>query len=136
MNRVGHWPGPCRRTFRCNPFFVGEVLRHLAESRRHRRAGRGPWVSDLDPTDVGILSEGIREVVGRRLTRLGPEVERILSTAAVIDCVAVALAHFLPVSPRHRGDLRADLRLGDHECLAVLLLNLMAMSRVTSTCCF
>ena len=65
-----------------NPFFVGEILRHLAESGAIVERD-GAWVSDLDPTDVGI-PEGIREVVGRRLTRLGPEVERILSTAAVV----------------------------------------------------
>ena len=65
-----------------NPFFVGEVLRHLAESGAIVERD-GAWTSDLDPADVGI-PEGIREVVGRRLTRLGPEVERILSTAAVV----------------------------------------------------
>ena len=65
-----------------NPFFVGEVLRHLAESGAIVERD-GAWTSDLNPADVGI-PEGIREVVGRRLTRLGPEVERILSTAAVV----------------------------------------------------
>ena len=65
-----------------NPFFVGEVLRHLAESGAIVERD-GAWTSDLDPADVGI-PEGIREVVGRRLTRLGPDVERILSTAAVV----------------------------------------------------
>ena len=65
-----------------NPFFVGEVLRHLAESGAIVERD-GAWTSDLGPGDVGI-PEGIREVVGRRLTRLRAHVERILSTAAVV----------------------------------------------------
>ena len=51
-----------------NPFFVGEVLRHLAESGAIvQRDGR--WTTDLTLEAIGI-PEGIREVVGRRLSRL------------------------------------------------------------------
>ncbi len=65
-----------------NPFFLGEVLRHLAETGAlYERDGR--WVSDLRPEDAG-LPEGIREVVGRRLSRLGDDVETVLRSAAVI----------------------------------------------------
>jgi class 3 adenylate cyclase/tetratricopeptide (TPR) repeat protein len=65
-----------------NPFFLGEVLRHLAETGAlYERNGR--WVSDLRPEDAGI-PEGIREVVGRRLSRLGDDVEAVLRSAAVI----------------------------------------------------
>jgi tetratricopeptide (TPR) repeat protein len=65
-----------------NPFFLGEVLRHLAETGAlYERDGR--WVSDLRPEEAGI-PEGIREVVGRRLSRLGDDVEIVLRSAAVI----------------------------------------------------
>ncbi len=65
-----------------NPFFLGEVLRHLSETGAlYERDGR--WVSDLSPEDAGI-PEGIREVVGRRLSRLGGDVEGVLRSAAVI----------------------------------------------------
>ena len=57
-----------------NPFFVGEVLRHLAESGAIvQRDGR--WTSDNTLDEVGI-PEGIREVVGRRLSRLSDAVNR------------------------------------------------------------
>jgi class 3 adenylate cyclase len=65
-----------------NPFFLGEVLRHLTETGAlYERDGR--WVSDLSPEEAGI-PEGIREVVGRRLSRLGDDVEAVLRSAAVI----------------------------------------------------
>ncbi len=65
-----------------NPFFVGEVLRHLAETGALvERDGR--WTSDVRPEEAGI-PEGIREVVGRRLSRLGDSVEQVLRAAAVI----------------------------------------------------
>ncbi len=65
-----------------NPFFVGEVLRHLAETGALvERNGR--WTSDIRPEEAGI-PEGIREVVGRRLSRLGDSVEQVLRAAAVI----------------------------------------------------
>ncbi len=65
-----------------NPFFLGEVLRHLAETGAlYERDGR--WVSDHRPEEAGI-PEGIREVVGRRLSRLGDDVEQVLRAAAVI----------------------------------------------------
>lgn len=65
-----------------NPFFLGEVLRHLTETGAlYERDGR--WVSDLGPDEAGI-PEGIREVVGRRLSRLGTDVEGVLRSAAVI----------------------------------------------------
>ena len=65
-----------------NPFFVGEVLRHLAETGALVERG-GRWTSDVRPEEAGI-PEGIREVVGRRLSRLGDSVEQVLRAAAVI----------------------------------------------------
>ena len=65
-----------------NPFFVGEVLRHLAESGAIvQREGR--WTSDRTLAEAG-LPEGIREVVGRRLSRLSEAANRALAIAAVI----------------------------------------------------
>lgn len=65
-----------------NPFFVGEVLRHLAESGAIvQRDGR--WTSDRTLEEVGI-PEGIREVVGRRLSRLSDSANRALAFGAVI----------------------------------------------------
>jgi class 3 adenylate cyclase/tetratricopeptide (TPR) repeat protein len=65
-----------------NPFFIGEVLRHLAESGAIvRREGR--WTSDLDAEQLG-LDEGLREVIGRRLSRLSDDANQILAAASVI----------------------------------------------------
>ena len=65
-----------------NPFFVGEVLRHLAESGTIvQRDGR--WTSDTTLEEAGI-PEGIREVVGRRLSLLSDPTNRALAIAAVI----------------------------------------------------
>lgn len=65
-----------------NPFFIGEMLLHLAESGLivHRE---GRWESDFTLAEVGI-PEGIREVVGRRLSRLSEAANTALSIGAVI----------------------------------------------------
>lgn len=65
-----------------NPFFLGEMIRHLSESGLIvQRDGR--WVSDFTLADVGI-PEGIRDVVGRRLSRLSDAANEALTIAAVI----------------------------------------------------
>ena len=65
-----------------NPFFIGEVLLHLVESGALvQRDGR--WASDLSLAEVG-LPEGVREVIGRRLSRLSERANEVLSVAAVI----------------------------------------------------
>ena len=65
-----------------NPFFVGELLRHLAETgatyRRH-----GPWSYYADGNDLGV-PEGVQEVVARRLRRLSDAAGRVILWAAVI----------------------------------------------------
>ncbi len=66
-----------------NPFFVGEILRHLAESGAIYES-EGRWVSDAESVaDMGV-PQGIREVVGRRLDALTEEANLALRTAAVI----------------------------------------------------
>ena len=64
-----------------NPFFVGEVLRHLVESGAVRRVD-GLWHVP-DAVDVDI-PEGVRDVVGRRVSRLSPQANAVLSVAAVV----------------------------------------------------
>lgn len=62
-----------------NPFFVTEMLRHLKETQTiDKVSGRTTDVADLG------LSEGIREVIGRRLSRLSNACNRMLSVAAII----------------------------------------------------
>ena len=56
-----------------NPFFVVQVLHHLSESGR-------PF------TEIGI-PEGIREVIGHRLSRLPDATNRVLAVAAVVGPV-------------------------------------------------
>ncbi len=66
-----------------NPFFIHELVRHLIETRRlAQREGR--WTSDVGAiTELGI-PEGVRDVVGQRLTRRSAECLRVLTAAAVI----------------------------------------------------
>ena len=58
-----------------NPFFVGEILRGLSESGALvLRRGRGRWSIDRS---AGIaLPESVREVIERRVERLGEEAPR------------------------------------------------------------
>ncbi len=65
-----------------NPFFVGEVLRDLIENGTLIERG-GQWTSEMHVEEAGI-PDGVREVVGQRLNRLGDVVERVLRSAAVI----------------------------------------------------
>jgi len=58
-----------------NPFFVGEVVRLLASEGRLIAGGTA---ADLQ------IPQGVREVVGRRLDRLGEETNQVLRVAAVI----------------------------------------------------
>ena len=62
-----------------NPFFVREVLRHLNEA--------GALVGGALPAELSLarlgVPEGVREVIWRRLSRLGEETGRLLQVAAV-----------------------------------------------------
>jgi class 3 adenylate cyclase/tetratricopeptide (TPR) repeat protein len=66
-----------------NPFFAGEVLRHLTESGALEQGEGGRWRLVGNLTELG-LPQSVREVVGRRVERLGPEARTALSAAAVI----------------------------------------------------
>jgi class 3 adenylate cyclase len=65
-----------------NPFFVREVLRHLAETGAVERE-EGGWTTRLPVDQLGI-PEGVRDVVGRRLARLSGDTNQTLRVAAVV----------------------------------------------------
>lgn len=65
-----------------NPFFVGQLLAHIAETGAvYRRAGR--WSFYADPEGLTV-PEGVREVVARRLHRLSGAATSALTLAAVM----------------------------------------------------
>jgi tetratricopeptide (TPR) repeat protein len=72
-----------RRETAGNPFFLVEVIRHLAETGAFSQDEAGRWGLSGDLEDVGLPSS-VREVVANRVARLGEETERALSLAAVI----------------------------------------------------
>jgi class 3 adenylate cyclase len=65
-----------------NPFFVREVIRHLEETGHIDRTA-GSWRFAGGLRALGI-PEGVREVVGRRLSRFDDSLNAVLRTAAVI----------------------------------------------------
>ena len=66
-----------------NPFFVGELLRHLAETNVITQDTDGRW-SLVGSLRDHALPVSVREVIGERVARLGAEAERVLSLAAVV----------------------------------------------------
>jgi len=66
-----------------NPFFLSEVLRHLAETGAISQDATGRWTAD-DALERNALPDSVREVIGARVGRLGSDAERVLSIAAVI----------------------------------------------------
>jgi class 3 adenylate cyclase len=66
-----------------NPFFTGEVLRHLTESGAIVQEDGGRWRLTGDLAELG-LPQSVREVIGRRVERLGSDARTALSAAAVI----------------------------------------------------
>ena len=71
-----------RRETEGNPFFIGEVIRHLGETGVFFQEGER-WKYRGTIEALGI-PEGVREVIGRRLGRLSEATNRILSLGAVI----------------------------------------------------
>ena len=72
-----------RRETAGNPFFLVEVLRHLAETGAFAQDADGRWVLSDDLDDLGLPSS-VREVVAHRVARLGEPTEKALALAAVI----------------------------------------------------
>lgn len=66
-----------------SPLFVRETLRHLEEVGAVARDDRGGWLPRRRVDALGI-PEGVKEVLGRRLSRLSETANDVLRTAAVI----------------------------------------------------
>ena len=68
-----------------NPFFVREVLSHLVEEGRLFRDENGRWTAGgiTDISELGI-PEGVREVIGRRLSRLSEGCNRMLTLVSTM----------------------------------------------------
>ena len=83
-----------------NPFFATELLQHLKETGAIARVG-GMMGRTIEIADLG-LSEGIKEVIGQRLSRLSEACNRVLSVAAIIgrefDATLLEAIADLPVS--------------------------------------
>jgi DNA-binding SARP family transcriptional activator/tetratricopeptide (TPR) repeat protein len=69
---------------RGNPFFVEELTRHLQDEDAVNEKGR--WISEIPIEEYGI-PEGLRDVIGRRIARLGDDAMALLKVAAVIGPV-------------------------------------------------
>jgi class 3 adenylate cyclase len=65
-----------------NAYFVTEVTRHLTETGAFELVD-GRWVLRAAPDQLGI-PDGVRDVVGRRVSRLSADTNRVLVAAAVI----------------------------------------------------
>jgi len=66
-----------------NPFFIKEVLQHLVETGKLKLEG-GHWTAGgLTISDLGI-PEGVREVIGRRLSRLSEPCNRMLTRLSAL----------------------------------------------------
>ena len=66
-----------------NPFFVVEVLRHLAETGVIYQDVAGKWSARSD-LDLDSLPESVRDVVRARVIRLSEDSQRVLSLASMI----------------------------------------------------
>jgi DNA-binding SARP family transcriptional activator len=66
-----------------NPFFVGELVRHLRETGSVGRDEAGRWLVADDLWEGGLPTT-VRDVIAWRARRLGEETVRVLSVAAVM----------------------------------------------------
>ncbi|HEY8173410.1 MAG TPA: AAA family ATPase [Dehalococcoidia bacterium] len=66
-----------------NPFFIREVLAHLIETGKIVHEG-GRWVGKVTSVSELGIPEGVREVIGRRLTRLSDGCNRMLTLASTM----------------------------------------------------
>ncbi len=103
-----------------NPFFLEEILRHLAEEGIIYRAG-DRWTSRVTPDQMGI-PEGVRAVIGRRLARLSEACNRVLTVAAVIgrDFAVQPLQRLCASVPAESGADRTPDDLSAERVLEVL----------------
>ncbi len=66
-----------------NPLFVAEVLRDLLEQGHLAPGDDGVWALTM-PIEQLPAPASVRDVVAQRVERLGPEAQRLLTTAAVV----------------------------------------------------
>jgi serine/threonine protein kinase/tetratricopeptide (TPR) repeat protein len=66
-----------------NPLFVQEVVRYLAEEGLITQE-EGRWRSSRETPLEMTIPEGLRDVIGRRMSLLSPDCNRLLSVASVI----------------------------------------------------
>jgi|GEM_PF-133223 len=66
-----------------NPLFIREILRHLAETGVIAQRPDGGYEALRRIEQLGI-PEGVKEVIGRRFTRLSDETNTVLKTASVV----------------------------------------------------
>ncbi len=66
-----------------NPFFIREILSHLIEERKlYRKDGR--WIGAGGGITALGIPEGVREVIGRRLSRLSDACNQMLVVASAL----------------------------------------------------
>jgi class 3 adenylate cyclase len=65
-----------------NPFFVSQVLQHLSETGRLRELDQQSTASQ--PLDDTGVPEGVREIIGQRLSLLSDDANVALAVAAVV----------------------------------------------------
>jgi class 3 adenylate cyclase len=66
-----------------NPFFIHEVLAHLVETGKLARED-GRWVGKVSTVSALGIPEGVREVIGRRLSNLSEACNRMLVRASTM----------------------------------------------------
>jgi class 3 adenylate cyclase len=66
-----------------NPFFVGELLRHLVEVGSIQQDEAGRWRGTGSVEDM-VLPDSVVQVIGSRVDRLGEGAKRVLCLASVI----------------------------------------------------
>jgi tetratricopeptide (TPR) repeat protein len=67
-----------------NPLFVQEVVRYLAEDKAITRGEGGRWQVTRDTPIEMRIPDGLRDVIGKRLSGLSEGCNKVLSVAAVI----------------------------------------------------
>jgi class 3 adenylate cyclase/tetratricopeptide (TPR) repeat protein len=67
-----------------NPFFIGELVRHLVEEGTLYRGRDGRWTTDRPLRELS-LPQTVRDVVARRVSRLPEESRRFLSVASAFE---------------------------------------------------
>jgi hypothetical protein len=66
-----------------NPLFVQEVIRLFAEEGLVKREG-GRWIPPTDTLAEARIPEGLRDVIGKRLSHLSDHTNQLLASASVI----------------------------------------------------